>query len=84
MFDKTGNPEVQGFSVLFDSNDINKFQPPSLLILGTAPSVKSLTNQQYYAHPRNVFWWIMGQLFDFDESLSLNTISFRQNQTIAP
>jgi len=73
MFDKTGNPEVQGFSVLFDSNDINKFQPPSLLILGTAPSVKSLTNQQYYAHPRNVFWWIMGQLFDFDESLSYST-----------
>jgi hypoxanthine-DNA glycosylase len=33
-----------------------------VLILGTLPSVKSLEQGEYYAHPRNCFWWIMGEL----------------------
>jgi hypoxanthine-DNA glycosylase len=33
-----------------------------VLILGTLPSVKSLAEGEYYAHPRNCFWWIMGKL----------------------
>ncbi len=32
------------------------------LILGTLPSQKSLETDQYYGHPRNVFWSIMGEL----------------------
>jgi hypoxanthine-DNA glycosylase len=47
-----------------------------ILILGSIPGIASLEASQYYAHPRNVFWPIMGKIFNFEASSSYQV---RQN-----
>lgn len=60
MSDK--QPLESGFPAIEDHN-------ARILILGSMPSIKSLEQQQYYAHPRNAFWPIMAELFHFDKTL---------------
>ena len=58
------------------SMDVTAGFPPILgsearvLILGTLPSQQSLKKRQYYGHPQNAFWRIMGELFGAGRELS--------------
>jgi hypoxanthine-DNA glycosylase len=48
--------EIQGFPPIADNR-------AKVLVLGSMPSEISLSKQQSYAHPRNAFWPVMGELF---------------------
>lgn len=54
---------VQSFAPIIGTN-------PRIIVVGSMPGVASLEAVQYYAHPRNAFWPIMGQLFGIDHRAS--------------
>ena len=47
---------IKAFPPILGSN-------PHTLILGTMPGGKSLKANQYYAHPQNQFWKLMGDIY---------------------
>ena len=42
---------------------------PAVLVLGSAPGRRALAVGEYYAHPQNQFWPIMGELVGADQRL---------------
>lgn len=50
-----------GFAPIVSTNS-------TMLILGSMPGELSLKMNQYYAHPRNAFWFIIEKLFDIKAS----------------
>ncbi len=54
-----------------------------ILIVGSMPGIASLTQQQYYAHPRNAFWPIMQQIFNWPDLHYANRCQALINENIA-
>lgn len=61
-----------GFPPIADKN-------ATVLILGSMPGEASLNQKQYYAHPQNKFWYIMGEILSMDSSITYK----RKQKTVA-
>lgn len=57
---------------------------PKVLILGTFPGEESIRQKQYYAHPRNLFWEIMGLIFGAGRDIEYeDRLNILRNSNIA-
>lgn len=54
-------PRIHGFPPIASAD-------ARVLILGTMPSKASLQARQYYAHPQNLFWRLVGEMLGFDRA----------------
>jgi N-glycosylase/DNA lyase len=49
------------------------YPPVHTLILGTHPSIASLSKNEFYGHPLNAFWYLVG-----------DSLGFRRNEAVSP
>lgn len=70
------NKEHHPFEPIIDQNS-------KILILGTFPSLDSFKYQFYYAHKRNQFWKIMGDIFDISLNSDQEKVDFLLSTHIA-
>lgn len=56
---------------------------PKWLVLGTMPSVESLNQDFYYAHPRNAFWPIMASLVNMPANTVEDKIALVNQASLA-
>ncbi len=54
-----------------------------ILVLGSFPSVASLTHQQYYAHPRNQFWPILSAIWGLHGEAALQNLPYAERLPVA-
>lgn len=56
-------------------------ESPKCLVLGSIPGIASIEQQQYYGHPRNAFWPIMQNYFQWPSELNYaqRTTALTQN-----
>jgi len=59
------SPEGRTYVVGSFAPVVSQTVAPHTLILGTMPSNASHAQAQYYAHPSNAFWWIVGEALGF-------------------
>lgn len=59
------------------------FPDSEILILGSFPSIKSFEYEFYYAHPRNQFWSLLGEVFGEDISTRQAKIALCKKHKIA-
>ena len=61
LTDHAADPRKRCFDPVVDADT-------RLLILGSLPGEKSLAHSQYYAHPQNKFWTLLGEVLGVDLS----------------